>query len=478
MRTYGSSRKSDGMIRSIFVIAISLCLSLGFAGFAYTQDAAAASMGNEIKQGDTLQLVCDGWSEDYIVLDPTRTNTGEDGTFVLLRNYNEKTHFERSGLNNVWENSTAQKWCTDYYRKLPEELKASIIGVKTIETESGYEYADINNIDGTRTGDDSDKDKVFFISYREYDQYKDPANITSPTKWWLRNPGSDCSEYHDYACAVMENGRVLPFCVGDPEFDNLMMGARPAFNLAVPEDICAKKTVSGDTVTWTYDMNSTGHSYGAPVYTWSPDNSTCTGEMSCTVCGEKISESVRTVRKVLKEPTAAANGEASYTAEFSNTAFGKQVKKVSLDKLNSTNGSVSIAAGTVCITSVENGEAAFEKAANRKTVSVPDSVMIDGRQYVITEIKSRAFTGKKIKKVIIGKNVRKIGKNAFAGSSVKTVVLKTSLLKKAGIKGCLKGSKVSTIRIQTGKKAQCKKMLKKYKKVFTPKVSGKKVKLK
>ena len=66
---------------------------------------------------------------------------------------------------------------------------------------------------------------------------------------------------------------------------------------------------------------------------------------------------------------------------------------------------------------------------------------------------------------------------AFAGSKAKTVILKTKRLKKASVKGALKGSKVKTIRVKVGTKAQNKKYVKKYKKIFTKKNTGRKAKV-
>lgn len=53
---------------------------------------------------------------------------------------------------------------------------------------------------------------------------------------------------------------------------------------------------------------------------------------------------------------------------------------------------------------------------NVKAVRIPDSVVIDGLTYKVTEISGQALKGKKkLKTVSIGKNVTKIGKNAFYG---------------------------------------------------------------
>lgn len=55
------------------------------------------------------------------------------------------------------------------------------------------------------------------------------------------------------------------------------------------------------------------------------------------------------------------------------------------------------------------------KDKSKKTVTIPAAVKYKNNTYKVTEIKKKAFAGcKKLQKAIIGKNVRKIGKNAFA----------------------------------------------------------------
>ena len=99
------------------------------------------------------------------------------------------------------------------------------------------------------------------------------------------------------------------------------------------------------------------------------------------------------------------------------------------------------------------GTVTFRKAKNRKSVTVPASVRLaDGKLYKVTGIGSRAF----------------------AGSRAKTVTVKTKFLKKASVKGSLRGSKVKTVRVNVGSKNQNRKYAKKYRKYFTKKNAGKK----
>ncbi len=134
--------------------------------------------------------------------------------------------------------------------------------------------------------------------------------------------------------------------------------------------------------------------------------------------------------------------------------------------------------GIVRIISATDKTVILNKSRNSKSVTVPASVTIEGQKYKITEIGTKAFIGKKIRTVTIGKNVKTIKKNAFKGSKVTKVILKTKLLTKSSVKGSLKGSKVKTVQVKIGTKKVNKTYMKKYKKIFTKANAGKKVTVK
>ena len=80
--------------------------------------------------------------------------------------------------------------------------------------------------------------------------------------------------------------------------------------------------------------------------------------------------------------------------------------------------------------------------------------------------------------IVLGKKVKKISKSAFKNyKNAKTLVVKTKKLKKSKVKKSLKGSKITKIKVKVGKKNVNKKYVKKYKKIFTKKNAGKKVKV-
>ena len=71
----------------------------------------------------------------------------------------------------------------------------------------------------------------------------------------------------------------------------------------------------------------------------------------------------------------------------------------------------------------------------KASVTVPDTVTIDKVTYKVTSIAANAFkNNKKLKKVVIGKNVTKIGKKAFYGcSKLKKITVKTTKLTKKNV---------------------------------------------
>jgi len=83
-----------------------------------------------------------------------------------------------------------------------------------------------------------------------------------------------------------------------------------------------------------------------------------------------------------------------------------------------------------------------------------------------------------ITKIILGKKVRKISKSAFKNfKKVKVLEVRTKNLKKTTVKGALKNSKITKIQVRIGKKPVNKAYVKKYKKIFTRKNTGRKIKI-
>ena len=110
-----------------------------------------------------------------------------------------------------------------------------------------------------------------------------------------------------------------------------------------------------------------------------------------------------------------------------------------------------------------NKEVVFTKPKNSKktSVSIPDTIKIDGQTYKVTEISAKAFkNNKKLKSVTIGKNVKKIGKEAFSGcSKLNKIMSKSTVLNSVGKNAIKSINEKATIKCP-------KKQLAKYKKLF------------
>ncbi len=109
--------------------------------------------------------------------------------------------------------------------------------------------------------------------------------------------------------------------------------------------------------------------------------------------------------------------------------------------------------GSAAVTSVS------KKAAK---VTVPATVAIEGKEYKVTEIAAGAYkNAKKLKSVVIGKNVKKIAPKAFMGcKSLKKITIKSTVLKKVG-KNAFKGINAkAVIKVPAKKKAAYTKLLK------------------
>lgn len=116
------------------------------------------------------------------------------------------------------------------------------------------------------------------------------------------------------------------------------------------------------------------------------------------------------------------------------------------------------------------------KARSIKVVTVNNKVVTS--KAVDAAVKKAGGSKKYVTTIVLGKKVKKIKKGSFTGyDKVKTLQIKTKKLKKSSVKGSLKGSKITKIKIIVGKKTTNKKIAKKYRKVFTKKNAGKKVKI-
>ena len=109
-----------------------------------------------------------------------------------------------------------------------------------------------------------------------------------------------------------------------------------------------------------------------------------------------------------------------------------------------------------------------------RTVTIPATKKVKGKKKKVTSVAAKAYANDKtITKLVIGKNVKKIGKRAFYGcSNIKTIIIKTEKLKESSIGAdAFKGiNRNAVVKVP-------KKLVKKYKKILQKKGLNKKIKV-
>lgn len=200
---------------------------------------------------------------------------------------------------------------------------------------------------------------------------------------------------------------------------------------------------------------------------------------SCTTEGYTGDEVCKDCHAVVKKGNSLAKtahqwGEWKTTTNPSYASEGEQTRQCSqchhtetrkLNKLPLPKAGTKYTVGGNQYTVLKAGlTVRFSKANPKaKTVTIPNTITVDGISYKVTEIGANAFkNNKKVKKVTIGANVVKIANKAFNKCpSLKNVIIKTTLLtKKTASKKCFsKVHKKMVIKVP-------KKVKKSYSKIF------------
>ncbi len=100
---------------------------------------------------------------------------------------------------------------------------------------------------------------------------------------------------------------------------------------------------------------------------------------------------------------------------------------------------------------------------NPSKVTIPAAIKVNGKTYNVTSIKANVFKGnKKLKSVVIGKNIKTIGKQAFFQcSKLKTVTFKGTAVKKINKQAFSKTAKKITVTAPKESVQKYKKLMKK-----------------
>lgn len=199
-----------------------------------------------------------------------------------------------------------------------------------------------------------------------------------------------------------------------------------------------------------------------------------TGDTYCKDCGELLKTGKETDAlghtwgkgKVTRKSTYTAAGQITYTCSRCGKKRVITTKKLFYPKAG-TKYTVAGCQYKVIKAGAEVSLVGTNK--NAKSVTIPAVIKVKGVTYKVTSIGAKAFNGsKKLTKVTIGTNIKKISNNAFFKcKSLKTVTIKSVLLtKKTASKRAFKG---------VGKKMVIK-VPKKVKKAYVKMFKGLKVK--
>ena len=230
--------------------------------------------------------------------------------------------------------------------------------------------------------------------------------------------------------------------------------------------------LSDDTLTWNqYIAGTTMDEYGT-MYLLEGGSGSDPNQLVCKHSGLDLSPAPVTDHEIPDMNGNSDGGDSNVTPVPDNNV-------VPIEDEPLANGDVvKLTQGTFQVKSAAAKTVTYYKSKNNKSIIVPAAVVINGESYKVVEIAANSFIGSRVRTVTVGKNVKTIKKNAFAKSKVTKVVVKTKLFKKNQVKGSLKSSKVKTLQVKVGSKKVNKKFVKTYKKIFTKKNAGRKVKVK
>ena len=171
-----------------------------------------------------------------------------------------------------------------------------------------------------------------------------------------------------------------------------------------------------------------------------------TGDTYCKDCEEllKKGETVDVLRHQWKEtkraePSYTEDGQIIYTCNRCGEQKAETLEKLAYPKA----GTKYTVAGCQYKVTKAGAEVSLIKTNKKaKRMTIPAVIKVNGVTYKVTSIGTKAFNGnKKLTKVTIGINIKKISNNAFYKcKSLKTVTIKSVLLtKKAANKKAFKG---------------------------------------
>ena len=196
----------------------------------------------------------------------------------------------------------------------------------------------------------------------------------------------------------------------------------------------------------TRTLAKTDHQWGEWNITTEPSCTTegYTGDEVCKDCHAVVKKGNSLAKTAHQWSTWKTTTNPSYASEGEQTRQCSQCHQIETRKLNKLplpKAGTKYTVGGNQYTVLKAGlSVRFSKANPKaKTVTIPNTIKVDGISYKVAEVGANAFkNNKKVKKVTIGANVVKIANKAFNKCpSLRNVIIKTTLLtKKTASKKC------------------------------------------
>ncbi len=172
----------------------------------------------------------------------------------------------------------------------------------------------------------------------------------------------------------------------------------------------------------------------------------------------------------LLKGTGKENISITFTVTGFNYNYGETPSKEKayvMPKVPSTGSTKTIKGITYKVIKSDKAKGTVSVIKHKKAagVTIPQTIKWNTYTFRVTEISANAFSkDQKLKKVVIGKNIKKIGKNAFKGcKNLKKITIKTKSLKAGTVgKNALRGCNAKfQVKVPKGKKTLYKNLFKK-----------------
>lgn len=250
-----------------------------------------------------------------------------------------------------------------------------------------------------------------------------------------------------------------------------------AFNMTVTSDITVPETLNvtlGKTMKLQASVTPEDATNKTLVYT-SSDDTIASVKEDGTVSGLKLGTADITVKAMDtgKEKTVKVTVKKAEKEPANPTNPAKPSQPTTKTVKKGTK--LIVGTNTFVVTNVKAKTVSYKATKNKKAakITIPATVKSGKQVYKVTTIADNAFkNNKKIKTVVVGKNVRTIGKKAFYGcKNLKKITVQSSIIKKVGAKAFKGINKKAVIKVPSKK-------YKAYKKVFKGKGQAKTVTIK